>query len=93
MKTVTVNNLDLRSRFTMQKRTEAQWASMIINMVMVTYFVGWLSWVCYISSIRFQSQCDIRCGNRESITPIVGLHETCFCHDGHGKWERADMRE
>jgi hypothetical protein len=62
---------------------------------LVTWFMlaaGFLTMLAFMGkSMDFQDRCEARCGNPNVITPFVGLQETCFCEDGHGKWRRVDV--
>ena len=71
----------------MTQKTE----NLITWIMMAAGFLGIVWWGSV--SMEFQKACEARCGNKDVITPLVGLQEECFCEDGHGKWRRVDVED
>ena len=71
----------------MTQKTE----NLITWIMMAAGFLGIVWWGSV--SMEFQKACELRCGNNDVITPLVGLQEECFCEDGHGKWRRVDVKD
>jgi len=58
---------------------------MFVGFILILIFAG--------SSMEFQDKCEARCGDSRAMTPLVDLHETCFCDEGNGRWRREpDVR-